>query len=217
MKRRSSRVIAAALCAAVFGGLAGAGAADPGAQSGAGALIAATVDEVLVILNDPKLDRKARLARLEAIAHERFDFTTMSQLVVARYWKTFTPQQQGSFVEEFKTFLSRSYGDRIDRYTNEKVEIVGEAPAPAGDRKVMTRIVGGEYGGAEVEYRLREKNGTWRVIDVKVEGISLVLNYRDQFSSVLSRDGADGLLERLRAKNGEPVPAAAPGSAPPRI
>jgi phospholipid transport system substrate-binding protein len=217
MKRRSSHVIRAALVAAALVGLAGAGQADPGAPSGARALIATTVDDVLVILNDPKLDRKARLTRLEAIAHERFDFVTMSQLVVARYWKTFTPEQQTSFVEEFKTFLARSYGDRIDRYTNEKVEIVGEAPAPAGDRTVMTQIVGGEYGGAEVEYRLREKSGVWRVIDVKVEGISLVLNYRDQFSSVLSRDGAEGLLGRLRKKNTEPVPAAAPGSAPPRI
>jgi phospholipid transport system substrate-binding protein len=217
MTRRDSHPIRAALCAAALLCLAGAGDADPAGPSGAGALIAATVDEVLVILNDPKLDREARLDRLEAIALERFDFVTMSQLVVARYWKTFTPAQQESFVEEFRTFLARSYGDRIDRYTNEQVEIVGEMPAPAGDRKVMTRIVGGEYGGAEVEYRLREKSGAWRVIDVKVEGISLVLNYRDQFASVLSRDGADGLLERLRKKNSQPVPAEAPGSSPPRI
>ena len=217
MKRSSSRAIRAAFVAAALVGLAGVGAANPAGQTGAGALIATTVDDVLVILNDPKLDRQARLTRLEAIAHERFDFVIMSQLVAARYWKTFTPEQQTSFVEEFRTFLARSYGDRIDRYTNEKVEVVGEAPAPAGDRKVMTRIVGGEYGGSEVEYRLREKSGVWRVIDVKVEGISLVLNYRDQFSSVLSRDGADGLLERLRKKNSQPVPDAAPGSAPPRI
>jgi len=210
MPRHGSRTFVAALGAALLLVQAGAGGADPAAPSGARALISTTVDEVLVILNDPALDRKARLSRLEAIAHERFDFVTMSQLVVARYWKTFTPEQQESFVEEFTTFLARSYGDRIDRYTNEKVEIVGEMPAPAGDRKVMTRIVGGEYGGAEVEYRLREKSGAWRVIDVKVEGISLVLNYRDQFAAVLSRDGADGLLAQLRKKNSEATPSPAP-------
>lgn len=213
MRRASSYVIRAALGAALLLTAVAAASADPAIQTGASALISHTVDEVLVILNDPKLDRKARLSRLEAIAHERFDFVTMSQLVVARYWKTFTPEQRDSFVEEFKTFLARSYGDRIDRYTNEQVEIVGEMPAPAGDRKVMTRIVGGEYGGAEVEYRLREKSGTWRVIDVKVEGISLVLNYRDQFAAVLSRDGADGLLKQLRKKNAEAVPAPPPRGA----
>jgi len=123
--------------------------------------------------------------------------------VIARYWRDFTPQQKQDFVREFREFLSRSYGDRIGQYADEDVEIAGESPAPRGDVKVMTRIVGGEYGGAEVEYRVRQKDGQWRVIDVKVEGISLVINYRDQFKSLLSRGGPDELLERLKKKNAE--------------
>lgn len=177
----------------------------PGAAetSGATALISSTVDDVLGILNDESLSQEDRLSRIQAIAYDRFDFVTMSQLVVARYWRTFTPEQKDEFVREFKVFLSRSYGDRIGQYTNEKVEIAGESPAPRGDVKVMTRIVGGEFGGAEVEYRVRQKDGRWWVIDVKVEGISLVINYRDQFKSLLSRGGAEKLLERLKEKNAE--------------
>ena len=172
-------------------------------QSGAVQLISRTVDDVLEVLNDGSLDTAARRAKIETIAYERFDFQTMSKLVVARYWKTFTPEQKAEFVEEFKSFLARTYGDRIDRYSNEAVEIVGEMPMQRGDVKGLTRVVGGEYGGAEVEYRLRETNGAWLVIDVKVEGISLVLNYRDQFKSLLSRGGADELLEKLKKKNTE--------------
>jgi phospholipid transport system substrate-binding protein len=52
-----------------------------------------------------------------------------------------------------------------------------------------------------VEYRLRSRAGTWRVIDVKIEGISLVSNYRDQFHEVLSRGGPDQLLAQLRERN----------------
>jgi len=177
--------------------------ADGVASSGAVAVVSQTVDDVLAILNDPNLTSEARRSRIEQVAYDRFDFKTMSQLVIARHWRSFSPEQRKEFIREFKAFLSRTYGDRIDRYSNERVEIVGERPAPRGDVKVMTRIVGGEYEGAEVEYRLRERDGTWRVIDVKVEGISLVINYRDQFKALLAREGPEGLLEQLKKKNAE--------------
>lgn len=173
------------------------------AQSGARQLISRTVDDVLVILRDPSLDTAGRRQRIESIAYERFDFETMSKLVVARYWKEFSAKQKAEFVEQFKAFLARTYGDRIERYSDEDVEIVGETAMKRGDVKVLTRIVGGEYDGAEVEYRVRDTSEGWRVIDVKVEGISLVLNYRDQFKSLLSRGGPNELLEKLKQKNTE--------------
>jgi phospholipid transport system substrate-binding protein len=166
-------------------------------------LVSRTVVDVRAVLNDPSLDLAARRQKIEVIAYDRFDFETMSKLVVARYWKTFTPEQKSEFVEEFKEFLARTYGDRIDRYSEEEVAIVNETPVKGGDVKVMTKIVGGEFGGALVEYRLSESTGQWRVIDVKVEGISLVLNYRDQFKSLLSRGGPDELLQKLKKKNTE--------------
>lgn len=164
-------------------------------------VISDTVDEVLAVLNDASLSSEERRGRIEKIAYRRFDFVTTSRLVVARYWKRFTPAQQEELVREFKAFLARTYGDRIDRYNQEQIEIVGERQEPRGDVSVLTRVVGGEYDAAEVNYRLREKDGQWRIIDVKIEGISLVLNYRDQFKAVLSRGGPEGLLEALREKN----------------
>ena len=107
---------------------------------------------------------------------------------------------------EFKAFLAHTYGERIDRYSDEEISVVSETPMKRGDVLVMTKIVGGDYGGALVEYRLRENPdaaGQWRMIDVKVEGISLVLNYRDQFKSLLARGGPDELLEQLKKKNAE--------------
>ena len=69
---------------------------------------------------------------------------------------------------------------------------------------MRTRIVGGEYEGANIDYRLRNRTDEWLVIDVVIEGISLVSNYRDQFKAVLSEGGGpDGLLERLRKKTRE--------------
>jgi phospholipid transport system substrate-binding protein len=193
-------LLAALLC--LLGPLAPA-SAGVSAESPAVQLVSRTVVDVLAVLNDPSLDLAARRQKIEGIAYDRFDFETMSKLVVARYWKTFTPEQKSEFVDEFKEFLARTYGERIDRYSDEEVAIGHETPVKGGDVKVMTKIVGGEFGGALVEYRLSESTGQWRVIDVKVEGISLVLNYRDQFKSLLSRGGPDELLQQLKKKNTE--------------
>lgn len=180
-----------------------AAAATAAAEPTPTAFMDATVKEVLAILQDGQLDSQQRRTRIEKVAHRRFDFRTMSKLVVSRYWKRFDEQQREELVKEFTDFLARTYGQRIDRYNQEKVEIVGEQPLQRGDVRVMTRIVGGEYKGAEVDYRLRKVDGGWRVIDVKIEGISLVINYRDQFKSILGREGPEGLLKILKKKNEE--------------
>lgn len=180
-----------------------AGSSEQPDPSGARALIELTVDDVMEILNDANLDTPARRLRLEELAWERFDFTMMSRAVVAKYWRRFSDEQKEVFVEEFKGFLARTYGDRIERYTTETVEIVGERITSRGNVLVMTRIVGGQYGGAEVEYMLNNGGERWRVIDVKVEGISLVLNYRDQFRSILAKGGPEKLLKALKQKNAD--------------
>ena len=173
---------------------------EAAAESAPVALVSRTVTDVLAVLNDKNLDQSARRRKIEAIAYERFDFDTMSKLVVASYWKTFTPEQKAAFVTEFKAFLAHTYGERIDRYSDEEISVVSETPMKRGDVLVMTKIAGGQYGGALVEYRLRENPDAadqWRMIDVKVEGISLVLNYRDQFKALLACGGPDELLEQL--------------------
>ncbi|MGI9591746.1 MAG: MlaC/ttg2D family ABC transporter substrate-binding protein [Myxococcota bacterium] len=202
MRRTSSHATRAGILAALLCLLLAIPGTAP-AESPAVALVSRTVVDVLAVLNDDSLDLAARRQKIEAIAYERFDFDTMSKLVVARHWKSFSAEQKVEFVEEFKAFLARSYGDRIKRYSDEQVEVVSETPLKRGDVKVMTAIVGGEFDGALVEYRLRQSDGAWRVIDVKVEGISLVLNYRDQFKAVLSRGGPDELLQQLKQKNTE--------------
>jgi len=164
-------------------------------------VVASTVDDVLAVLKDAKLTPEARRERIVDIAYQRFDFATMSKLVLAKYWKRFDPAQREEFLKEFKDFLAHRYGDRIDRYEQEKVEIVGERSAKGGDAIIQTRIDRPRAEAILVDYRLRSREGTWRVIDVKIEGISLVSNYRDQFHEVLSRGGPDKLLTQLRERN----------------
>ena len=193
MLRRFGIACAVALAAACF--------AVPAAAAGPQETMRETIDQVLVVLNDSSLDDDQRRASIEEIAYARFDMYTMSRLVLARAWKRFSTQQREEYVTEFKQYLANNYGGRINRYDQEEVEILGMREEPRGDVTIRTRIVGGEFENTLVDYRMRQKDDRWLVIDVVIEGISMVSNFRDQFKEVLNRGGPDHLLEKLREKN----------------
>jgi phospholipid transport system substrate-binding protein len=175
--------------------------AIPAAAAGPRETMRETIDQVLAVLNDSSLDDDQRRASIEEIAYARFDMVTTSKLVLGKAWKSFSPQQREEYVVEFKKYLANNYGGRISRYDQETVEILRVREAPLGHVIVRTRIVGGEFEDTRVDYRMREKDGQWLVIDVIVKGISMASNFRDQFKEVLSRGGPDHLIQKLREKN----------------
>jgi phospholipid transport system substrate-binding protein len=96
-------------------------------------VIRQTVDEVVAILQDPALDDQERRKRIEALAYKRFHFETVSRLVLGRDWRRFTEPQRREFMVEFRLLLSRSYGERINRYEQEKVDILKVRDEPRGE------------------------------------------------------------------------------------
>jgi phospholipid transport system substrate-binding protein len=178
------------------------GAATPTTSpDGARALIEQTAAQVLGVLRDPSRNAAQRRAELVKIAHSCFDFRTMAQLVLARDWKRLDAAKRDEFVDQFVTYLANDYGARLDRYHQEDVKVMGDEPKPHGDVEVRTEIVGGQNDGALVDYRLRNGKDGWRIIDVVIEGISLVANFRDQFREVIARGGPEALLQKLKEKN----------------
>ncbi|HVN38765.1 MAG TPA: ABC transporter substrate-binding protein [Myxococcota bacterium] len=212
--RRRVRALLGALTAlvAVVSVAALASAAEPPRS-----VIQRTIDEVLAILRDKGRSSDQRRKDLEAIARDRFDFMTMSKLVMATNWKKLSPDQQTEFVDQFTRFLANDYGARIDRYHQEDVQITGEQPEARGDHTVKTKIVGGDNDGAIVDYRLRQQEGggNWLIIDVVIEGISLVANYRDQFREVANQGGPVVVIQKLKEKNANPS-APVPELEPPK-
>jgi ABC-type transporter MlaC component len=94
-------------------------------------MIQETIDAVLVVLNDKSASTEQKRSRIEKIAYQRFDFPTVSRLVLARNWQRFSKAQQVEFMEEFKRYLAVNYGNRIERYDQQKVDIVGERKSRA--------------------------------------------------------------------------------------
>jgi phospholipid transport system substrate-binding protein len=161
-----------------------------------------TTSQVLAVLRDDSLAREQKQKKIETIVYGQVDFATISRLVLARNWKRLSADQQAEFMDEFKRHLSITYGDNVDKYRNESVLITGDRKETRGDWTVMTKVHGGS-GGSDflVNYRLREKDGRWWIIDIIIEGVSMVSNFRSQFQGIMATGGPERLLRLLKEKN----------------
>jgi phospholipid transport system substrate-binding protein len=184
-------------CALLLAGLSARARAEQSPRE----VVQSTSDQVLAILADKGLSKEARRDKVKEIVLQNVDFDTLSRLVLARNWSQFSPQQQQEFEREFQGHLAATYGRRLDDYHNEKVAIVGDRKEPNGDWTVQTKILrGGGSDDVVVDYRLRQSNGQWKMIDFIIEQVSLVANFRSQFQEIVSSGGPEHLLQVLREK-----------------
>jgi phospholipid transport system substrate-binding protein len=165
-------------------------------------------DAVIAVLQEKNLNAEAKRERIRGIVEGFLDFQTMARLVLARNWNQLDDTKKKEFVEEFKQHLSVTYGKNVESYNNEKVQIVSDRDEGRGDWTVQTKILRPQGGGdILVDYRLRQMGGEWKVIDLVIERVSLVSNFRSQFQDVMANGGIDRLLQLLREKNaaGQPL------------
>lgn len=176
-------------------------ASNPGASAEATALVEKTLDEVLTVLRDTSLADAERRTRVEAIVYARFDFDTISRLVLARNWKKLTPQQRDEFVVELKQHLSLSYWKTLDDNRDSDAQVRGAQEARNGDVTVRSEVEAERTQPVRIDYRLRRGDAGWHVIDVIIEGVSLVQNFRTQTQELIQDAGVDHLIQKLREKN----------------
>ena len=201
---RPIRLRGTALAAALWVALAAPSFAEGEAHPSPRAVVEDALGRVIAVLNETGASEDDRRDRIAEIAYAHFDFDTMSKLVIARPWRKFTKEQRAEFIAEFKTHLARSYGRRLSRYEGVNVQVTTEVKEQRGDVTINSEIVGGQFDGAVLAYRMRsKKGGPWEVIDVIIEGVSLVSNFRSQFKPIVAQGGADELLRRLKDKNSE--------------
>ncbi len=183
------------LCAAVL--TASAAWAQDGDEAAAREAVQISIDQVLAILANDELSLDEKKDQVEAIAIDNFDFQVISRLVLARNWKKFDETQRYDFTEAFKRHLSATYRDTLDNFSDEEIAITSTRTESNGDITVRSAIM---YEGDDirVDYRLRKRGERWLGIDVIVEGVSLVQNFRAQAQEIVSSEGPDALIERLQ-------------------
>lgn len=179
--------------------LAGAVSADPADEAAARKAVQSTIDQVMAILDDGSLSVEQKKDQVEAVAVESFNFAVISRLVLARNYRKFSETQRSEFTEVFKRHLSATYRDTLDSFSDETITIGSTRSESNGDVTVKSAIY---LDGDEVrvDYRVRKQGDRWLGIDVIVEGVSLVQNFRAQAQEIVSNEGPDALIERLRDK-----------------
>ncbi len=161
-----------------------------------------TVDSIMMILGNEyfQIHTTVRRQVLWEILGQRIDFERMARRSLAGEWETRSPQEKKQFIRLFKKLLEQSYARWIEGFTAGRVHYLGER-VKGKYAKVKTRIF--EAGqSVDVEYKLVRQKGVWQVYDFMVQGVSVVRNYRAQFSKVLVRESYQGLLKRLKAQVG---------------
>jgi phospholipid transport system substrate-binding protein len=176
------------------------------AQEGPDALVKRTTDEVLAIIKSDKdlqsgNSRKVvELAEAKVLPH--FDFTRMTRLAVGRSWAQATDAQKEALTKEFRTLLVRTYSTSLSQYRNQTIEVKPSKIA-AQDKEATVRTAVIQQGGPPIpiDYAMEKTDTGWKVYDVIIDGASLVTTYRGSFNDQIQKNGIDGLVQTLQARN----------------
>ena len=177
------------------------------------ALVKQVTQEILdAVKTDKKLaagDKQRALQIAEEKVLPHIDFEEATRLAVGRAWAQATPEQKKRLVGEFRRMLVRIYSNAIEPYQGQTIKVAPVRMKP-GDTEVTVHNTFIRSGGKGIpfDYSMRKTEKGWKIYDIVVEGISLVLTYRSEFDSVVKQEGIDGLIKRLASKN---APAAAVG------
>jgi phospholipid transport system substrate-binding protein len=170
------------------------------------ALARSVTDEVLAIVRADKdlqsgnAQKVAQLVEAKVLPH--FNFARMTQLAMGRNWRQATPEQQRALVDEFRALLVRTYTTAFNQYKNQTIDYRPLRMVPTDTEVVVKSLIKQPSGQpVEVDYSMEKVGEAWKVYDVKIEGISLVENYRNTFNSEVQKNGVDGLLKALVEKN----------------
>jgi phospholipid transport system substrate-binding protein len=159
-----------------------------------------TIDQVLEIVSDKELRKNPPLRRekLRKVIALRFNYRQMVMRSLAKNFKDRSDQERDEFTGLFKQLLENSYASKIENYQDETINYVGEM-VKGKYAMVKTQIVRKD-GVVDVDYKLLKENGQWLVYDFVIEGVSLIRNYRSQFSKIISTESYAALVTKLTKK-----------------
>ncbi|MEO8343042.1 MAG: ABC transporter substrate-binding protein [Gallionella sp.] len=174
------------------------------------ALIKSTVQEVTTVIKQDRDiqsgDQKKMTALVDAKVLPHFDFSRMTQLAIGKNWRSATPEQKQALVAEFRNMLVRTYTKVFMVYRDQTIEVKPVKTA-ADDTEVTVKTVISKPGSQPipVDYEMKKAADGWKVFDISIEGVSMVMSYRGTFTSQIQANGIDGLIKTLADKNAHGV------------
>ena len=159
-----------------------------------------TIEKVIKIIKDEALknDQQARRTALRKTIDERFNYRQMVMRSLAKNWDARSGQERQEFIALFKSLLENSYANKLEAYRDEKINYLDEIIK--GEYALVKTEVVRRSSTIGVDYKLINENGNWKVYDFVIEGVSMIRNYRSQFTKIIRRDSYEVLVQKLKEK-----------------
>jgi phospholipid transport system substrate-binding protein len=194
------------------------GLAAPGARAttapDAASFIKTLISEGLQALNEKQISPQVREQRFMKVLEQDFDIPRISRFVLGRYWNTASEQERDTFAKTFQQWVIRAYASRFGDYSGDdvKVNVTGDRAESDTNHVVTSQVVRPNAPPAHVDWRVRKQGDDYKIIDVDVEGVSMALTQREEFASVIQRNGGTvaGLINALEQRIASGDTSAAP-------
>ncbi len=168
------------------------------AQGAATEQLRSSIDQVLEVIRDQTPSSDQKNDKIRSLVNERFDFRQMSMRTVPKAWKSANDEDKQRFSALFADALAKTYMGQIEDNAAGEVQYLSEKIKKEKYAQIDTKVVTSNTE-IPVNYRMLLTDGTWRVYDVIIEGVSLVRNYRNAFKSIAKKNGIEGVIAELEA------------------
>jgi len=173
-----------------------------GAPADPSGFVGELVNQALAALSNKQMGQEERTKHFRELLDHDFDMPRISRFVLGRYWNDANDQDKQQFLRLFEEYVVRSYAQRFSQYSGEQVKILGARPESETSTLVQSQIL--RLNGAppaKVDWRVRKGESGFKIVDVDVEGVSMIVTQREEFSSVIQRSGGvAGLNKTLQEK-----------------
>ena len=175
--------------------------ANAGQTEGAKNFISSMGDRGINFLGNPSMSQDAKTAEFKNLLNESFDMNTIARFAIGNNWKSATPAQQSEYMKLFNRMIVKVYSKRFSDYKGQKFDVKSSRPE-GKDTMVTSYIIPPDGPQVQVDWRVRNKGGSYKVVDIIVEGVSMSQTQRADFASVIQRGGGgiEPLLVHLRAQ-----------------
>lgn len=162
------------------------------------AMIQAMVDEVVLLLKDKSLKKDGRISGLRSLFSKYMDLPFVGRFVLGRYWRPLDAKTQAEYTAAFEDYVINIYAKRLEGYSGETIKVSGARQVNDQDTMVSSEMRRADGPPVSLDWRVRERNGEQKIIDVTVEGVSMAISQREEFATYLQQNSVENLIARLK-------------------
>lgn len=167
---------------------------------GAKQFVQKTADATLAIVSDKSAGDTEKESKLNKLFESSVDIEWTARFALGQHWNDTTDEQKKEYTATYKDYLMSSYVPKFREYTDQDVAIKSVSPDGEGEYLVQTEIINTGKAPIRVDYKIRESKGQYIIFDIIAEGVSMITTQRSDFGSILTRQGVDTLVKKLKEK-----------------